>query len=244
MMTTATIPRETNSAVTRAQAVWLTAVQIAALALLALALAWAGAKSDYMENLIPAPSLQAGKLLPPVLQQLLLLLAAGHLVIALVPALRRGPLAGIWGGVTLATACWFAARVTFLIFDKEFELYEDSMEPIIAAVVPPLALALAVWGMIARARMIDTSRLGTAALAGGLLLAFFSVGLYLLITFNPAFRNLYQIEANQLDVLLASIALYAAALWLGSAGLRPTGGWRIQPLGMALIIGIFFVLWR
>ena len=245
-MTTATISRETDAAkaVTRAQAVWLAAVQVAALALLVLALAWAGAESDYFDVVVPAPSLHAGAALVAPLKALLLLLAAGHLVIAAVPALRRGPLAGIWGGVTLATACWFAARVTFLVFDKEMELYDDSGEPIIAAIVPAAALALAIWGTIARAKLHDASRLGAAALAGALLLAFFGAGFYLLINYSPAFRDLYSYDMKQLDVLLSSIALYAAALWLGSTGLRPAGGLRFQPLGMALIIGIFFVCWK
>jgi len=246
-MSTSTISRETDAAaevVTRAQAVWLAAVQIAVLALLALALAWAGAESNYFDNIVPAPSLHAGKALVSPLKMLLLLLAGGHLIIAIVPALRRGPLAGIWGGVTLATACWFAAKVTFLVLDKEMGLYNDSEEPIIAAIVPAAALLLAVWGLIARAKLHDTSRLGTAALAGAVLLALFSTGFYLLINYSPAFRDLYSLEPRQLDVLLSSIALYAGALWLGSTGLRPAGGWRFQPLGMALIIGFFFVCWR
>jgi len=243
MVSTATISRETEVAVTRAQSVWLTAVQAAALLLLALALLWAGAESSYMKEFVPLPSLFAGKALPPPMQYLLLLLAAGHLVIAAIPALRRGPLAGIWGGVTLATACWLAARVTFLVFDPEFEFYEDSKEPIIAAIVPALAFLLAVWGSVARGRLADTARLGTAALAGALLLALFGGGLFLLINFHPAFRNLYGIDAADLNELLSSIALYAAAFWLGGAGLRPTGGWRIQPLGMALIIGVLSVWW-
>jgi len=243
MVSTAAISRDTEDAVTRAQSVWLTAMQAAALLLLALTLLWASAESSYIDAHIPLPSFIAGKALPAPLQYLLLLLAAGHLVIAVVPALRRGPLSGTWGGVTLATACWLAARVTFLVFDREFELFEDSKEPIIAAIVPALAFVLAIWGAIARARLTDSARLGTAALAGALLLALFGGGLFLLINFNPAFRNLYGIDAADLNVLLSSIALYAAALWLGSAGLRPTGGWRIQPLGMALIIGVFSVWW-
>ncbi|MHB0939945.1 MAG: hypothetical protein ACYC6A_26410 [Armatimonadota bacterium] len=246
-MSTSTISRETEAAVeavTRAQAVWLTAVQIAALALLALALAWAGAESNYFDNIVPAPSLEAGKALVFPSKLLLLVLAAGHLLIAVVPALRRGPLAGIWGGVTLATVCWFAARVTFLVFDKEMELYDDSGQPIIAALVPAAALVLAVWGLIVRAKLPDASRLGTAALAGAIVLALFGAGFYLLINYSPAFRDLYSYDMKQFDVLLSSIALYPAALWLGSTGLRPAGGWRFQPLGMALIIGIFFVCWK
>lgn len=245
-MTTATMSREmeTTEVVTRAQAVWLAAVQVAALALLALALAWAGAESDYFNVVVPAPSLRAGTALAAPLKALLLLLAAGHLLIAAVPALRRGPLAGIWGGVTLATACWFAARVTFLVFDKEMELYDDSGEPIIAAIVPAAALALAIWGMIVRAKLTDASRLGAAALGAALLLAFFGAGFYLLVNYSPAFRDLYTIDVKQLDILLSSVALYAAALWLGSTGLRPAGALRFQPLGMALIIGVFFVCWR
>lgn len=243
-MATATISQKMEGAITRAQAVWLTAVQIAVLALLVLALLWAGAASDYFNESVPLPSLRAGRGLPSPMMYLLLLLAAGHLVIAAVPALRRGPLAGMWGGVTLATACWLAARVTFLVFDKEFGLYEDSKLPIIAVVVTPLAVVLAVWGTIVRARLADAARLGAAALAGGLLLACFGVGIYLLIAFNPTFRELYDIDVNGLNVLLASIALFSTALWLGSAGLRPAGGWLVQPLGMALILGIFFVCWR
>lgn len=245
MVSTSTVSREKEgsaSAVTRAQAVWLLAVQVAALALLVLALFWAGAESDSANRYIPPLSLHAGQQLLQPLKLLLLLLAAGHLIVAVIPALRRGPVSGIWGGITLATACWLTARVTFLVVDKDG--FCNPTEPIVAAIVPPAAVALAIWGMIARARLIDASRLGAAALAGGLLLAFFSVGFYLLITYSPAFRNLYSIEIHQLDIMLASIALYSSALWLGSAGLRPEGGWRVQPLGMALIAGIFFACWR
>ena len=221
--------RRPEEDVSRARAAWLIVAQCAALGLLACALMLAGRSSDA---------------LPQTRQALLLLLALLHLGIAGVPAWRRSSFAGVLGGVTLATACWLSAKVTLEIEAPGDWGFLVTFIPLAAPIALAVAVVLVVWGLAVRGGLADSSRLGLAAMLGGLLLASISIGLYRLVNFSPAFKSLYMIESYQLTALLSSLTLYSLALWLGSVGLRPVGGRRLQPLGMALVLIGFVAYWH
>jgi len=219
--------QQTGAERSRGQTVWLVAVQCIAVGLLVYTLWLAG--HDAMSQSQKA---------------LLAVLAVCHLAIAIVPAWRGSQFAGALGAVTLATAYWLSAGTTLdleALDDYDWSFLVNFI-PMAAPIVALAALTLAIWGASVRACLADASRLGVAAVGSALLLAGCAIGLYRLI--NGAFATLYMIESYQLVALLASVILYPAALWLGSAGVRSPGGTRLQSPGMAAALIIFLVYWQ
>ena len=135
---------------TRAQAVWLVAVQVAALGLTALAL-----------NYTEAPAAPQ--------RQLLALLAFALLVVALVPGWRRGHIAGILGGITCALACWLSSARTFELDDPGDLGFIAGYVPIITPIIVGVVVVLIIWGVLTRSGLRDDSRFGIAALVGSAL---------------------------------------------------------------------------
>lgn len=205
-------PQSAAAPQTRAQAVWLAVVQVAALALTALALYW-----------MPSPE--------PMYRALLTLFALSFLAIATVPAWRRSPVAGMLAGTALAFICWLAAEKTWQIDGPEELSFLATYVPMLAPIVAATAVVLAVWGACTRAGLTDRARLGVAALVAGMLLA--AVGAFL---FFALFRRL--LEDWQLTAFFSAVVLYPAALWVGSVGLRPEGRGHFLPAGMVLLLGV------
>lgn len=220
----------------RAAAIWLTAAQVVAVALLGLALYWsyrpAGPDSP---AILPARPLQA----------MLGVIALAAFVMALAPAWRRSAFAGALCGAALAIACWLSAGVKTW-FEPKF--FADI--PLLAFVMPAAALALAIWGLIARGGMKDGARLGAWALCAGLGLLVCAAGFFGLLTSGiggiPVYQKLDALDTYfyQYELLLANILLYPAALWIGSIGLRKQGGLAVQPLLTALVIGGALLWWN
>lgn len=242
---------------TSARIIWIIGVQMLALAVFGVLLAWAGGSYDTL------PALESGRVWPQVWQQALTFLVQPHLqgglprvhlqllavlamlllVVSLVPALRRGPVCGILCGITLAVACSLAAGVTFNLGDADDLRYTLSSIPVAAPVMLAVALLAALWGLLSRARLVGSARFGLAAFAAaGLLLVLF-LGLVILINRTAPFTALYKpIKVTPIAELLSALLLYPAALWLGSTGLRPAIGVRFLPFGLAAAIGLYFVI--
>ncbi len=250
--------QEMASAGVTARAIWLLGVQVLALLVLVVMLAWAGGAYDALPTAdggtawsqalrqLVAFVFQPQRLAAPatVPQQLLMLLTAVLLAIAVIPPLRRGAWAGMFCGITLAVACQLAAGVTFSLGDPGDVGLAASYVPVAAPLVVGAAVAAALWGLLARARLIGTARFGLAALAGGVLLLLGFLILVGLIN-GPAFHALYApIKPYQIAEMLAVLTLYPAALWLGSTGVRTTGGLRILPLGMVIVLTGFLTYWH
>lgn len=218
----------------RAAAIWLTAAQLVALALLALALAWAFQPAADAEHPAKMPS--------RALQALLALIALMSFVLALAPAWRRSAFSSALSGVALALACWLTAGVKTVTIP----IYADI--PTLAFIVPPAAFALLVWGLFARCGLKDASRLGVGTLVAGL--GLLAVGAFFFFTLTrglggiPAYHADLASYAAQYEVLLANILLYPAALWVGSIGIRRQGGLMLQPLLTALAIGGALLWWN
>ncbi|HOS42126.1 MAG TPA: hypothetical protein PK794_00390 [Armatimonadota bacterium] len=212
----------------RAAGVWLTAAQLAAAGLLALALAWA--RVPGAEGAPAQPALYA--------RAPFAALALVALVVACVPAWRRGAFAGAVCGAALALACALTAMTKFWMTPQ------GAYVPLLAFIVPGAAGALAVWGALARGGLRDAPRLGAAALVAGLGLAAVGTLCFLILTRNIAGLPGYQIEAYQFQELLAGLALYPAACWVGSVGIRPRGGLALLPLLTAVLLGGALLWWN
>ncbi len=203
---------------------WLMVVQLGVLALAFTALRWAGPP-------------------PPTQQALLGVLALACLLVAITPPWRRGAVAGIVTGTLLAVVCWMAVSVPDSESLRIITLLGTEI-PLLVPVVLGAAVLLVVMGVIARIGLADTSRFGVAAVAGAVLLVAVAIFLYSVINRTPAFHDRYSIAPYQLVQLLAAMLLYPLALWLGSTGLRPAGGWRVLPFCLALLISGFLICWR
>ncbi|MHB9131593.1 MAG: hypothetical protein ACYDBB_10965 [Armatimonadota bacterium] len=234
-----TLPTEqivvTSPAISRAQGSWLIAMQIAALGLTALALSWARVwNADAQHWNVPGS----------VAQKLLLLLILAALAVAIVPAWRRSAAAGILGGAALALACSLSARKSW-----ELELFPGASTPLILPVIVIAAVILAVWGIATRSKLADSARISVGALAGGVLVILFALGMYALVNYAPSLvapdgSRLYAVEKYQLADLIAAALLYPLAIWLGAAGARAGYRWTFLPLGLVIILAGFLVLWK
>jgi hypothetical protein len=224
-----TVTAESESArPSRAAAAWLTAAQCVALGLLGLALAWA-----YVPGAEDSPTQPAQRLQMP-----LLVLGLAAVVAACVPAWRRSAFAGALCGVALALACALTANTKFWMTPQ------GAYVPLLAFIVPGAAVVLAVWGALVRGGLKDAARLGAAALLAGAGLALVSILFFAVLTRKVAGLPGYQIELYQFQELLAGIALYPAALWIGSIGVRRQGGLALLPLLTALAIGGALLWWH
>jgi hypothetical protein len=229
-------PTQAADPPSRAAAIWLTVAQVAAVALLALALAWA---------VQPAAADSPARLPARPLQALLGMLGLAALVTALVPAWRRGAFTGAVCGAALAVACWFTADMRYW----SEPVYGGNI-PYMAFIMPGTALVLAAWGLIVRGGMKDGARLGVWALGAGLglLLAgafffgIFSSGVHGLPVYQPL--DGLSMYFYQYEQLLANLVLYPAAMWVGGIGLRARGGLAVQPLLTALAIGGALLWWN
>jgi len=209
----------------RAQSVWLIAAQCIAVALTALALWWT-----------PAPKKATAELLT--------LLAGSQLLIASVAVWRRSEMASVLGGMSLAIACWLSVEKTWTL-PAQWPLAQIQADiPLALPLVLGIALVLAIWGALTRSGLKDRSRFGVCAVIGGAALALLAVLFFVVINYLPMFKTLYLIEPYQLAALLVSVLLYVPAIWLGTVGVRASGGWPIQPIGMALVLSAFTVYWN
>jgi hypothetical protein len=160
---------------------------------------------------------------------LLLALAAG--------AWRRSAFVGAACGVAVAAACAASARSTWLTPDF-------AEIPKIAIPAVALAIVLLLWGLIARAGVVDAARLGMAGLLAGVALTVFGLLSALLLNHPPAPIPRYAVETYQVQELLAAVLLYPAALWTGSAGVRPDNRWTPLPLLLGLLLVGAVVAWN
>ena len=222
------IPQQTqheptlSTQLTRAQVVWLVAAQVATLGLLALALAWAR---------LPKPSFQL----------LLIVLAVLALVLAAAPRWRRGALAGVLGSVMLAVACMLSADRTLPPVPGIDSLITDYI-PLLAPIVLVVALALAIWGSVVRAGLVDQARFGAAAVMGAVLIGVMLLVLLLILTYGVKMLNV--MEDWQFAELASMTLLFAAALWVGGVGVRPSCRWTFLPIGMVIVLAAFLIYWQ
>ena len=214
----------------RAQEIWLVVMQCVPIALLVLALCWS------LSSDTPAH--------PPaaIYQKLLIALAAAMFVVSLVPKWRHGEIAGILGGVILATACWLAAGHTLTT-----KALSSSNIPSLTPIILIIALLGLLSGLLLRAGIFGESRIGKGALAGGLLLCGWAAFFYGLLNNIPAFKLPelgYGFSPDQMQEILAVIILFALALWLGGVGIRRQGRSLFQPIAMVVVIAIFIIKWH
>ncbi|OPZ86451.1 MAG: hypothetical protein BWY76_00948 [bacterium ADurb.Bin429] len=165
-------------------------------------------------------------------------LALVAFIMAMVPGWRRGAFAGAVCGTALALACGLTAMTKFWMTPQ------GAYVPLLAFIVPGAAVVLAIWGVLARGGLRDASRLGAAALAAGLGLAVIGTLFFLILTRKIAGLPGYQIEMYQFQELLAGLALYPAAFWVGSVGIRRRGGLALLPLLTAIILGGALLWWN
>jgi hypothetical protein len=239
---TRALPARTNPA----QAPWFAAVQITALALLALALWWAGVPLEPHRGLLALLLVAFGLISLAWLAAVLLDAYAGSAAapfVAWVAMLRRGPVMSLLGGLTLATACYLSASRTFAVADTgQFGQFAKGL-PIIAPVVM-LATLIIAHASILPALRAKQAPFGLAALLGAVLLVLLATAFYALVTLAQPFNGWYVIEFRQYAGLLAGALLYGSALWLGGAGIRPEARWLILPEGMVLVLSWFLMYWR
>jgi hypothetical protein len=221
----------------RAVQVWLIAVQAAVVVLTALALWWARVPVRIGDTEIE-------RLMPPARmhQALIGVLALSAALVAVVPAWRRRTPAALVGAVMLATACQLsvADRVNATAFlDTETHPWlHDAKVPTLLVPLLIVAAVLAIWGLVVRGGLLDTSRFGIAALVAGAFIVLASLIGYAFLS------NWYGIEGYQLLETLAVGLLYPLALWLGALGSRATGRWNFLPGALAIVGFAFLVFWR
>lgn len=206
---------------------WVVAVQVAALAVAVTA--WVFARA--LAKSAGAPPL-------PV-QGLVGLLALATLLAALVPGWRRGEVGALLCGIGLATACW-------LTIDRTWDIpyFATAYIPLMTPVVTGAAVALAVWGAIARAGLAGQTRLGTAALVVMALIIVWTLLFYFGINHSAHFSKLYAVELFQVQEMTAAALLYPLALWLGGVGVRAQSRLTLLPAGMTIILAAFLVMWH
>lgn len=210
-------------ALSRAQSSWLVAVQLAALGV-----------AGWAFYLSPAPS-QAS-------QALLGLLAIALGILAFHRGWRRGEVAGIVAGILLAVACR-QAQVHTLTLDGSGDLAFLAMYvPVLAPVMLAVTLVFAVWGLFVRIGLRRQAPFAGAALLAGALLGALGLLFAFVLNYLLHFTNL--IENYQLVELLALVALYPPALWLGGIALRPQTRLALLPLLLSLLTLGYLALWH
>lgn len=214
---------------TMGRQVWVVAVQVAALAVAATA--WVFAKSLATAE---------GAVSPPLpVQGLVGLMALAMLLVALVPGWRRGKAGALLCGIGLATVCW-------LTIDRTWDIpyFAIAYIPLMTPVVAGAAVALAVWGAIARAGLAGQARLGNAALVALVLVIVWTLLFFFGINHSAHFSKLYAVELFQVQEIIAAALLYPLALWLGGVGVRAQSRLTLLPAGMTIILAAFLVMWH
>ncbi len=215
-----------ESAPSRAQGIWLVTVQVVGILGTATAL------------------LSAGKPEKPV-QMLLALLCAAFVALAAVPAWRQSALAGVLGGLTLATACWLGANGhTYEITFANGDVWDI---PFAAFGLAGGSFLLALWGVpVMRRGPRPVVGFGGAAVIGALIVSALALLLFLGLNYVPVIAALYPnaVGLSQLLGVVTPVCMYGLALWLGGAGVRPGARVALQPPLLAAAIAVALIFWH
>lgn len=236
----ATLPAAASD---RARQAWYILVQLAVLALLALALYWASQPPDPANPIVELqrPELQRWQDAFLLYRLPLMVFGGASLLFACIPPLRRSPIAAILGGVTLGTACWLSS---VHLWQPRLLTEVSATVPLMAPVLFAAVVFLFALGLFARAGVLrGTTGPGQAALAGWLLLTgMILAGSHAVVSVTSLHGLGYEITRDQLWEMLAAVTLFLPAIWLGGVAVRRESRWCFQPLGMALVLAIFIVM--